>query len=171
MTENTGGKSGSESAERSGCRAVTPSPVRLDHNPELLWSKIWRDTKTDLARCLPRLWRARVPISSSSRGGRFGVELGPHQRLPSIFEILRTRTEDLRELLTRGTLCLAPHESIAPSTNSGGGLVGAQWPPTYPIPVRHCVIFVHDVAPLLPPPGRLTWPPAPAAPPGIPAAA
>ena len=34
----------------------------------------WRDSKTDFAKCLPRLWRARVLISSSSGGGWFLVE-------------------------------------------------------------------------------------------------
>ena len=75
-----------------------------------------------------------MPISSTSGGGQFGVELGSHQRLPSIFERLRSQTEELGELLTRGTLYLAPHESIARSTNSGGSLVLAQWRPACPIP-------------------------------------
>jgi hypothetical protein len=49
---------------------------------------------------------------------------------------MRSQTKDLVALLAQGTLCLAPHESIAPSTISGCGLVIAHWPPTYPIP-RH----------------------------------
>ena len=77
-----------------------------------------------------------------------------HQRLPSILERLRSRTEDLGALLFRGTLCLASHESFAPSRNSGGGLVVAQWPPTYPIPLH----FGNDVAPLRPPPAGLPGP-------------
>ena len=64
-----------------------------------------------------------------------------HLRLPSIFESPRSQTEAIGALLTQGTLYLAPHESIAPSTSSGGGLVVAQWPHTHRAVTPHPTAF------------------------------
>jgi hypothetical protein len=95
---------------------------------------------------------------------------GSHQRLPSIFERLRFQTKDLGALLALGTLCLAPHESIALSTNSGGGLLIAHWPTSHGIfrqdvapPFHHCCHHRRTTVPPLlpPPPGHLTRPQVP----------